>query len=117
MKGADVNLRNTAEGSLNIDNWAFRIGQLSSGSAASNAAAGAFQINKISLKDSKFSLSDSRRDSIAEGFDYNHFRLLNINADLLNLKVVADTFQIDVKHLSLQDSASDFRIDDLKTFF
>lgn len=117
LKGADVNLRNTAEGSLNIDNWAFRIGQLSSGSAASNAAAGAFQINKISLKDSKFSLSDSRRDSIAEGFDYNHFRLLNINADLLNLKVVADTFQIDVKHLSLQDSASDFRIDDLKTFF
>lgn len=117
LKGADVNLRDTKEGSLNINNWAYRISELSSGSEENNAAVGAFTINQISLKDSKFSMSDSRKDSISEGFDYNHFRLSDINADLLNLKVVADTFQIDVKLLSLQDSASNLKIDELSTFF
>ncbi|MFY0592720.1 translocation/assembly module TamB domain-containing protein [Roseivirga sp.] len=117
VKGADVNLRDQTTLRLNIDDWVIKLSQLLAGDNTSSAAAGSFTIDQITLIDSKFSISDKTRDSVKTGFDYNHFQLLDLNADLLNLKAVADTFQIDVKRLSARDSSSGFKIDQLKTFF
>ena len=115
---ATVNLRNADSVSLNIDDWVFHIGKLtSSADTTQETASGFFGIDKVKLLNSTFSISNDRRDSIAEGFDYNHFRLKNINADLLNLKAIRDTFQIDVKFLSTTDEKTGLTIDELRTFF
>ncbi|WP_286757364.1 translocation/assembly module TamB domain-containing protein [Roseivirga sp. UBA838] len=117
LKGANVNLRDDSTGGLNIDEWADRIGKLTASDTPSDAPAGTFSIDQITLLDSRFSISDSRKDSITNGFDYNHFQLVDLNADLLNLKVVSDTFQIDVKSLSTRDPVTGLTIDNLQTFF
>ncbi len=117
LKGADVNLRDHHSGGLNIDEWADRISELTASESASTAEPSEFTIDQITLLDSKFSISDSRKDSIKNGFDYNHFQLLDLNADLLNLKTVRDTFQIDIKSLSTRDASSGLTIDHLETFF
>lgn len=118
VNGANVNLRDQTTRRLNIDDWVIKLSELLAGeSTETGAAAGSFSINKITLIDSKFSISDSSRDSVKTGFDYNHFQLLDLNANLLNLKAVADTFQIDIKNLSARDSLTDLKIDQLNTFF
>ncbi len=120
VNGADVNLRTMSDSlpTLNVSDWAIRIAELTSQENLDpNFEPAAFSVDQISLRDSRFSLSDNRKDSIAEGIDYNHFQLIGIEADLLNLVAVSDTFQVDVKYLTAQDSASGFKIDKLETFF
>lgn len=120
VKGADVNLRKKPDFyGLNIDDWAIKISKLlaSDTPPPTPVEPAAFSIDQITLLESKFSISDNRRDSVKNGFDYNHFQLLDLNADLLNLKAVADTFQVDVKYLTTRDSASNMKIDELSTFF
>jgi len=118
VKGAEVNLRDETRLRLNIDDWVIKLGELfASQPTDGDVAPAAFTIDEITLIESTFSISDKNRDSVKTGFDYNHFKLVDLNADLLNLKAVADTFQIDVKYLTARDSASGFKIDELKTFF
>lgn len=118
VKGANVNLRDQTTRRLNIDDWVIKLSELLAGeSTATSAATGSFSIDQITLLESKFSISDASRDSVKVGFDYNHFQLLDLNAELLNMKVVADTFQVDVKKLSTRDSISGLKIDQLNTFF
>ena len=120
IKGANINLRKKTDFyGLNIDDWAIKISTLLADSQIPepSGSSAAFSIDKITLRESQFSISDYRMDSINNGFDYNHFRLVNLNADLLNLKAVADTFQLDIKYLATRDSASNMKIDALSTFF
>lgn len=113
---ADVNLRDEPEGGLNIDDWATKITELTA-SGDSTGQASAFLLAKAELIESRFSIANSKRDSIDQGFNYNQFQLININADLLNLKAVSDTFQIDVKFLTVEDEASGFKVDEMATYF
>lgn len=118
VKGAEVNLRDETRLRLNIDDWVIKLGELFASQPTDGPVEpAAFTIDEITLIESTFSISDKNRDSVKTGFDYNHFKLVDLNADLLNLKAVADTFQIDVKYLTARDSSSGFKIDELKTFF
>ncbi len=117
LKGANVNLRDDPSGGLNIDEWADRVSSLTASETPSTSTSGSFSIDQITLLESSFSISDSRMDSINEGFDYNHFQLVDMNADLLNMKVISDTFQIDVKRLTTKDQKTGLTIDNLQTFF
>ena len=117
LQRANVNLRTEGEEGLNIDDWARKITQLGKPKEDTTANTSAFIINKISLLESKFSIADTRKDSIKNGFNYNQFQLLDINADLLNLKAIQDTFEIDVLSLSLRDSVTGLEIDKFETFF
>jgi len=114
---ADVNLRFlNEEVGLNIDDWAIRFSELVS-LGDSTAEASAFILNEIELVDSKFSISDKRKDSVTTGFNYNHFQLVNINADLLNLKAKEDSFQLDVKFLTVQDLESGMTVEEMSSYF
>jgi len=117
IKGAQINLRNAGSMGLNIDEWVYNLNQINSSRSPTEGDPGFFGIDKITLLDSKFSLSDDSRDSIKLGFDFNHFRLQDVNAEVSNLKVFKDTFQIDVNYLSLVDQKTNLKIDELKTFF
>lgn len=114
---ADVNLRYLNEDAgLNIDEWVRRLTALTSSSDSTTNSSG-FLLNEIELVDSKFSISDKRRDSIADGFNYNHFQLININADLLNLEARQDSFKLDVKYLTAEDQESGLTVDEMSTYF
>ena len=117
IDGADVNLRKADSVGLNIVKWVKKIAQINASSDSIQAEAAFFGIRKISLINSQFSISDDSKDSIDVGFDFNHFRLKEINADLLNLKAASDTFQLDVSHLSTYDEKTGLKISRLSTFF
>lgn len=125
VNGASVNLRDEGSVGLNIDDWLIALEKLLAGEATAQpdstsstpSESPLFGIDKVTLVDSDFSLSDGRMDSLSTGFDYNHFRLTSLNADLLKLKIIRDTVQLDVKFLSTQDTISGLNIDKLQTFF
>lgn len=115
---ASVDLREEGKSALNIDYWVIALEDfLTPAQPRKPSQPAIFGIDKITLNDSEFSLSDGRRDSLSTGFDPNHFRVTSLNADILNLKSVRDTFQIDVKYLSGKDTISGLTIHELHTFF
>ena len=117
IDGAEVNLRSTDSSGLNVVKWAKKITQRSAEKDSLSEEPPFFAINKISLLNSEFSISNDAKDSIDDGFDFNHFRLKNINADLMNLKAVMQDFQIDVRHLSTYDEKTGLDIHELSTYF
>lgn len=120
VDGASVDLRDEGETALNIDYWVIALDDFLAPEPSDPPKPfdpGIFGINKITMINSEFSLSDARADSLSTGFDHNHFRLTSLNADILNLKSIRDTFQIDVKFLSAKDTISGLEIDQLHTFF
>ncbi len=117
LNKASVNLRNEGESGLNIDNWVAKITDLTSSSNPDTTNLSVFSIDKVTLLNSEFSLSDSRKDSIADGFDYNHFTLKNLRTDIRNLQSVGGDFEINVQFLTAEDQASGLKIDKLETIF
>lgn len=120
VDGASVNLREEGKSALNIDYWVIALDDFLAPEPSDPPKPfepGIFGISKVTLINSDFSLSDGRIDSLSTGFDQNHFRLTSLNANLLNLKSVRDTFQIDVKFLTARDTISGLEIDELHTFF
>ena len=120
IDGASVNLREEGKSALNIDYWVIALDDFLAPEPSDPPKPfepGIFGISKVTLINSDFSLSDARVDSLSTGFDQNHFRLTSLNANLLNLKSVRDTFQIDVKFLTAKDTISGLEIDELHTFF
>ena len=117
LNRASVNLRDEGDNGLNIDNWVGKITDLTSSPGPASADPSVFSIDKITLINSEFSLSDSRKDSISDGFDYNHFTLKNLRTDIRNLESVAGDFEINVQFLTAEDQASGLKIDKLETIF
>ncbi len=117
LEGAEVNLRDEGEVGLNIDKWVYNLTQLTASGGAATGEPGSFAVEKITLVDSEFSLADARIDSVADGFDYSHFRLKNLNANLRNMKAIRDTFQIDIEYFRTVDQKTGLDIKDLSAFF
>ncbi|UII26615.1 translocation/assembly module TamB [Fulvivirga maritima] len=69
----------------------------------------------ITVKNSTFSYSDPRRDTITNAFDYYHFTLTNINGEFGQFNAVADTVAFQVEKLSLNDSLTQLQVKDLTT--
>ena len=76
-----------------------------------------FIIESVRLKDSQFSLNDHEEDTIRDRWDYRHFTLKDINAEIKNLSVRQDTFSIDIKQLSCYDSVTKFKVHELNTSY
>ncbi|MDN5201387.1 translocation/assembly module TamB domain-containing protein [Fulvivirgaceae bacterium BMA10] len=114
---ADVKLiRNTPDQDLNINLFIRNFQNPNSGGSGGGKAK-AFTIDDIQLESSKFRLLEPQRDSIKNAFDYNHFDLVDINANISHFKVVADTVEIEVDNLTTREPVNDFKISELKTFF
>ncbi|PIQ48972.1 MAG: hypothetical protein COW03_07390 [Cytophagales bacterium CG12_big_fil_rev_8_21_14_0_65_40_12] len=117
LNQASVNLRDENDDGLNIDNWVSKITDLTYVEGPAPLEPSIFSIGKVTLVNSEFSLSDARKDSIQEGFDYNHFRLEKLNAEIINLKSVRDTFSIDLRNLTAEETRSGLKITRFKTYF
>ena len=74
-------------------------------------------IGEAVLNQCQFVYVDQYRDTIAHGFDYNHFSLDIDEAQLRNFLAIGDTTQFDVITLLAKDRKTDFEIHQLSTFF
>ncbi|MFT6826996.1 MAG: hypothetical protein ACI9Z3_000169 [Roseivirga sp.] len=117
LNKASVNLRDENDNGLNIDNWVSKITDLTYVEGPPSLEPSIFTIDKVTLVNSEFSLSDARSDSIKDGFDYNHFKLTKLNAEIINLKSVRDTFAIDLRNLTAEEPNSGLKITRFKTYF
>lgn len=114
-----VNLiRNTNDEDLNINLFIKRIRQLvAPKNPSKKRKTPVFSIEKVFLDNAYFSLNDPLEDSITNRFDYYHFDVSDIHAEINNLKVIADTFEIDIQNIIGINKKNDLKINEMKTFF
>ncbi len=73
-------------------------------------------VDMVTLDNATFIYDDPRKDSI-QGFDYNHFRLNNINGSFRNLLSISDTLALDILQLSAIDEKTQLELHDMESFF
>ena len=106
-------LKNTDEGGFNINLFVKNIKNLSKTKNKKKP----FVIDKIYLKSSSFRLLDPTKDSIHNSFDYYHFDLVNMNAEVSDFKVIADTTLMNIISMTATEPIQNFKVDNLKTLF
>ncbi len=75
------------------------------------------KINEVTLTNSFFSLHNPDKDSIADGFDHNHFALKIDASELQRFKVIGDTIQFDLLDMIASEVGHHWPIHEMKTFF
>lgn len=116
ITGADVRLVKAADGQL--DNMSFFISQLRPKKAApSTSLPRPISVGKIKMERSRFSINDMRKDSIAEGFNYNQFTIDSIYTDLTNFYQRLDTVKFTVDKLAANDKSGKLKVRSLSTDF
>lgn len=115
LVNADINLLKEATAEdFNIDVLVRKIKRVTK---SSDSVKKAFNIKKVQLMDSKFRMANHSKDSIFDRWDYNHFVLQNLYADIENLNIHYDTLAMQVHELQAIDSVTKFNIENLSTFF
>jgi hypothetical protein len=101
---------------LNINVFIKRINQnFSSGTGGGNPPR--INIGEAFLNQSQFTYINQDQDSVARGFDYNHFSLAVDEGQLKSFVVLGDTVEFDVRTLIAEDIKTKFGIKQLSTFF
>ncbi|MCH8317383.1 MAG: translocation/assembly module TamB domain-containing protein, partial [Bacteroidetes bacterium] len=101
LKKANISLVKYApDGALNMTNF---IQALKNLSKKENKQKTKFTVDKIILKNSFFSFSDQRKDSITDGFDYFHFAFDSTYATLSEFNLLADTIQFKISDLTSRE--------------
>ncbi len=118
----DVRLVKTQNGNLNVDYFINRINEMIQGSDTTQGVANQnipFTIGKATLTDAVFHFDDPREPYVTKSsvFDYYHFELRNLNAQLKDFLVLGDTIQFVAKDLTAIDRQTALKIHDLDTRF
>jgi hypothetical protein len=100
---------------LNINIFISELNKLSKGDGQGKNPQ--VNIGEAVLANSTFTYANPSRDSIANGFDYNHFTLNVEEGQIQNFLAIGDTVQFDVRTLLLQDQKTKFNIHQLSTGF
>lgn len=74
-------------------------------------------IGEAFINRSQFTYIDQYRDTIKNGFDYNHFSLSVDEGQLNSFVILGDTTEFNLRTLIAQDTKTKFRINQLSTFF
>lgn len=75
-----------------------------------------FSVKKIFLQDGVFQFDDYNEPK-SSGFDHFHFGFNEINAEISKFRLIADTFEIDVKGLNCIENSSQLTVCQFNTFF
>jgi hypothetical protein len=74
-------------------------------------------IGEAIINQSQFSLVNQDQDSLTDRFDHNHFSIAIDEGQLRSFAVIGDTIEFDLKSLILEDLATNFKVDQMSTFF
>lgn len=114
-------IKNPETGDTNLDEFIARIQELTSDPTKPSIPNQnvPFTVARVTLAEGTYSLNDPREPFMrnAKNFDYNHFTLQHLNADVKNLLVLGDTVAFDIKGLSGVDRDSRLKIRQLDTDF
>ncbi|HEX8530815.1 MAG TPA: AsmA family protein, partial [Cytophagales bacterium] len=119
LNGARVRLiKSPKTNTLNIDDFILAVNNLTAtGDTTRSRRPPVFSIDHVTLNNVLFSYNDQRKDSITDGFDYQHFVVDSINASANNFRLVADTIEIDIKKLSGVNPQTRLDVKKLQAFF
>lgn len=116
----DVRLiKNPKTGDTNLDEFIARIEQLTATNPPQphSDQHTPFTISKVTVADGAFTLYDPREQLMTnrERFDYDHFTISKINANVRNLLLLGDTIALDIRRLRGIDQHSSLTIRRLDT--
>ena len=114
-------IKNPKTGDTNLDEFIARIQELTSDPTRPSIPNQnvPFTVARVTLAEGSYTLEDAREPLMrdANRFDYNHFTLQHLNANVSNLLVLGDTIAFGIKGLSGVDRDSRLRIRQLDTDF
>ncbi|MCX7636796.1 MAG: translocation/assembly module TamB [Cyclobacteriaceae bacterium] len=90
--------------------------RLSSGPSNPGARAPVINLGEVILKSGMF-IYETDRDSIKNGFDYNHFQIAIEDAEIQQMLIQDDTVSFHVMSLQANELGTGFTIHELRTFF
>lgn len=105
------------DSSINISDFIASIRSLARPKNKDNKAPVPFTVDHVRLENMYFSYFDQNKSLIREGFDHNHFIFENINARVSDLKIVADTFQINVLKLDSKEKQTGLAVQNTSVLF
>ncbi len=109
--GAVYLIKDTATSTLNVTAFINQVRELTRKKNKSPSKRYAqFNIEQVSLNNVRFSYYDQGSDILTDRFDYNHFSLDSIYADARNLRVVADTLEVDIQQMSGYQAVHDLKV-------
>ncbi len=119
LNGARVRLiKSPKTNTLNIDDFILAVNKLTAtGDTTRSRRPPVFSIDHVTLNNVLFSYNDQRKDSITDGFDYQHFVVDSINASADNFRLVADTIELDIKNLSGINPQTRLDVKKIQAFF
>lgn len=119
IQGGEVNLtKSPVDSTLNMTRFIDNVRSIfKKRGAPKSKEPPVFTISDVHLREMKFSYSDLERPPITDAFDYNHFKLEQINGDVEDFRVVADTLELMVNRLRCYEPVHDFSIHDFVGFY
>ena len=114
LKDGSVNVIAYKNGRLNINDFIDAIKGKDKSKTPRNNKPTAFKVPYVALVNMNFSYNDVAKPRIAD-FDHGHFEFDSIYGDIYNLKIIGDTFKIDVKNLKSIETHTKLRIHSLHT--
>ncbi len=117
IKEASVNLKTIEEtiGKKNLNINVF-INRLGGNSTSSGGQPPKINVGEIDLEESHFSLNETEKDSIANGFDYHHFKV-DVEAELEAFRVIGDTIDFQLSSLQAKEKETGLEVKNLRTYF
>ena len=110
--------KDTVENELNITTFVERIKALTrKKNKPPSERYPEFVIREVVLDNVDFSYYDAAKEILTDRFDYQHFSIKDINANARQLRVIADTLEVDIQQMSGYEPAHDFPIHNLRAFY
>ncbi|GAB3513534.1 hypothetical protein GCM10027341_55740 [Spirosoma knui] len=114
-------VKNPANGDTNLDDFIARIEELTADPTKPSIPNQnvPFTVARVTLADGSYTLYDPREPLMNDRkrFDYDHFTLQHLNADVSNLLILGDTIALNIKGLTGVDRDSRIKIRQLDTRF
>lgn len=110
-----INLKDSNK--LNINELIDAIADLSTKQDTATSGLFVFHINKVHLNNGSYTYSDQTEDSLKKVFDYYHFTLHSVNAEIDQLRIAGDTFEINVHGLECEDKQTKLKVRNMDTFY
>ncbi len=74
-------------------------------------------IGEVLVQQSRFAYNLTEKDSIRNGFDYNHFRVSLDEGNLDDFNIIGDTIQFNLTSLQIVDEKTNLNVKELSTYF
>lgn len=120
LEQAGVNIIKITEAdstrNFNINVFINQINKLA-GSGTGKGTPPKVNIGEVVIHDTGFTLHDAQKDSIKDGFDYNHITLAIDEVEAQNFKVIGDTIEFNMNTLLAMEENAKLKIENVSTFF